>query len=140
MRGATHPDLPRWGQSCGRGLCLEQGKPDDLNVHASAWIVREWMDVCLFVVWHRRGIRTYYRFLSNIFRTPTLICALFTQHTEYTCTNAHIHMYIYSVDVRWKGLANAMSGLTCASLNFINPSTTFKPLSSFRPRGAVIGE
>lgn len=41
------------------------------------------------------------------------------------------------VDKNWKLLSNALSGLLCASFNFINPSNSISPEFSFRPRGIV---
>ncbi|CAG9853916.1 unnamed protein product [Phyllotreta striolata] len=41
------------------------------------------------------------------------------------------------VDTNWKLLANSLSGLFCASLNFIDDLNTIKPEFSFRPRGVV---
>eukprot|EP00731_Ephydatia_muelleri_P022483 Em0015g66a len=40
---------------------------------------------------------------------------------------------------QWKGLVNAMSGLLCASLNFIESTATYQPLHSFKPWGAIVG-
>ena len=37
---------------------------------------------------------------------------------------------------QWKGLVNAMSGLLCASLNFIESTATYQPLHSFKPWGS----
>ncbi|EDV26025.1 uncharacterized protein TRIADDRAFT_23458 [Trichoplax adhaerens] len=41
-----------------------------------------------------------------------------------------------SIDSAWSGLTNALSGLFCASLNFIDSTTTVSPAWSFRPEGA----
>ncbi|XP_067007276.2 GPI transamidase component PIG-T [Anabrus simplex] len=43
------------------------------------------------------------------------------------------------VDVLWKELTSALSGLLCASLNFIDASNSLSPEFSFRPSG-VVGE
>ncbi|XP_022082353.1 GPI transamidase component PIG-T-like [Acanthaster planci] len=40
-----------------------------------------------------------------------------------------------SVDESWKGLINALSGLFCASLNFIDDTNSAKPRVSFKPSG-----
>ncbi|RKO93393.1 GPI transamidase component PIG-T [Blyttiomyces helicus] len=40
-----------------------------------------------------------------------------------------------SIDAKWKGLTNALSGLFCASLNFIDQSNTAEPLMSFDAEG-----
>ncbi|KAB0797348.1 hypothetical protein PPYR_01934 [Photinus pyralis] len=42
-----------------------------------------------------------------------------------------------NVDKNWKELANSLSGLICASLNFIDTSNSISPEYSFRPNGAV---
>lgn len=42
-----------------------------------------------------------------------------------------------SVDDEWKGLTNALAGLFCASLNFVNPSNSMSPEFTFRPMGVV---
>lgn len=42
-----------------------------------------------------------------------------------------------NVDEKWKLLANTLSGLLCASFNFVDGSNTVSPEFSFRPRGAV---
>ncbi|KAF2767276.1 GPI transamidase component GPI16 [Teratosphaeria nubilosa] len=41
------------------------------------------------------------------------------------------------VERRWRGLVNSLSGLFCASLNFIDATTTTRPVLSFDPEGAV---
>lgn len=40
------------------------------------------------------------------------------------------------VDEQWKGLTNALAGLFCASLNFVDPSNSVSPEFTFRPSGA----
>ncbi|GAB1598139.1 GPI transamidase component PIG-T-like [Argonauta hians] len=42
---------------------------------------------------------------------------------------------VKSVKVRWAELVNALSGLFCASLNFMDAKSTVKPNWSFRPHG-----
>lgn len=44
-----------------------------------------------------------------------------------------------NVDKNWKELSNSLSGILCASLNFIDVSTSIKPKLSFRPKGVVSG-
>lgn len=51
--------------------------------------------------------------------------------------NNKIIFYCYSVDDEWKGLTNALAGLFCASLNFINPANSMSPEFTFRPTGVV---
>lgn len=41
------------------------------------------------------------------------------------------------VSKNWKELANSLSGLVCASLNFIDTPTSISPRISFRPSGVV---
>ncbi|EME50174.1 hypothetical protein DOTSEDRAFT_50287 [Dothistroma septosporum NZE10] len=38
---------------------------------------------------------------------------------------------------RWSGLVNSLSGLFCASLNFIDQSKTIRPMLSFEPEGDI---
>lgn len=38
---------------------------------------------------------------------------------------------------RWSGLVNSLSGLFCASLNFIDQSKTIRPILSFEPEGDI---
>nr|KAJ3419793.1 hypothetical protein HK105_006489 [Polyrhizophydium stewartii] len=42
-----------------------------------------------------------------------------------------------NVDAKWKGLTNALAGLFCASLNFIDQAVTTEPLLSFDPEGDI---
>ncbi|CAG9766033.1 unnamed protein product [Ceutorhynchus assimilis] len=42
-----------------------------------------------------------------------------------------------NVDTNWKLLSNSLSGLLCASFNFVDGSNTVSPQFSFRPRGIV---
>ena len=44
-----------------------------------------------------------------------------------------------SADAEWLGLVNAMSGLLCTHLSSIDPTSTYQPLYSFKPQGAIIG-
>ncbi|CAL7937280.1 unnamed protein product [Xylocopa violacea] len=44
---------------------------------------------------------------------------------------------VNNVDDEWKGLTNALAGLFCASLNFVNPSNSISPEFTFRPMGVV---
>ncbi|CAH1183567.1 unnamed protein product [Phaedon cochleariae] len=41
------------------------------------------------------------------------------------------------VDKNWKLLANSLSGLLCASLNFVDKSNSISPEFSFQPSGAI---
>lgn len=41
----------------------------------------------------------------------------------------------YRADHKWLTLTNALSGLFCASLNFIDSTRTVRPVMSFRPEG-----
>lgn len=38
-------------------------------------------------------------------------------------------------DARWLTLTNALSGLFCASLNFVDSTKTIRPVMSFQPEG-----
>ncbi|THG96086.1 hypothetical protein EW026_g5685 [Hermanssonia centrifuga] len=42
-----------------------------------------------------------------------------------------------SVDERWKGLRNALSGLFCASLGSLDEQRTTSPVMTFRPEGSL---
>ncbi|XJO77710.1 hypothetical protein BDV3_002252 [Batrachochytrium dendrobatidis] len=41
-----------------------------------------------------------------------------------------------SPDTKWKGLTNALAGLFCSSLNFLDQAVTSQPLLSFLPSGS----
>ena len=45
-----------------------------------------------------------------------------------------------SVDKYWKELSNVLSGIFCASLNFIDSTNTVTPTASFKPLGLANGE
>lgn len=51
--------------------------------------------------------------------------------------SAWFHRDVVNVDDEWKGLTNALAGLFCASLNFVNPSNSLSPEFTFRPTGVV---
>ncbi|XP_032675828.1 GPI transamidase component PIG-T isoform X2 [Odontomachus brunneus] len=44
---------------------------------------------------------------------------------------------VTNVDEGWKGLTNALAGLLCASLNFVDASNSMSPEFSFRPTGVT---
>ncbi|XP_063239916.1 GPI transamidase component PIG-T isoform X3 [Bacillus rossius redtenbacheri] len=44
---------------------------------------------------------------------------------------------VESVDAQWKGLSNSLSGLLCASLNFVDAANSLSPELSLRPAGVV---
>ncbi|XP_063988657.1 GPI transamidase component PIG-T [Diachasmimorpha longicaudata] len=44
---------------------------------------------------------------------------------------------VQDVDKEWKALTNALSGLLCASLNFVDSSNSMSPEFSFRPLGVL---
>lgn len=52
------------------------------------------------------------------------------------CFAVHSYLNCFSVDKKWTLLSNALSGLFCASLNFINPQQSLNPKYSFAPMGA----
>ncbi|CAL1680964.1 unnamed protein product [Lasius platythorax] len=47
---------------------------------------------------------------------------------------------VTNIDKGWKGLTNALAGLLCASLNFIDISNSMSPEFTFRPTGLVMDE
>ncbi|XP_072169564.1 GPI transamidase component PIG-T-like [Diadema setosum] len=49
------------------------------------------------------------------------------------------HEETKDVDQAWAELVNALSGLFCASLNFIDETNTVQPQLSFRPQGVASG-
>ena len=74
---------------------------------------------------YRVVIRTHYSlFWSHTSHTPctthahTIHTPMYTTHWIHIHQCTHIRMHMYSVNVRWKGLANTMPSLTCASLHF----------------------
>lgn len=44
-------------------------------------------------------------------------------------------VWFSSVDENWKELTNVLSGIFCASLNFIDSTNTVQPTASFKPLG-----
>lgn len=44
-------------------------------------------------------------------------------------------VWFSSVDENWKELTNVLSGIFCASLNFIDSTNTVEPTASFKPLG-----
>lgn len=46
---------------------------------------------------------------------------------------------LFSVDGTWKELSNVLSGIFCASLNFIDSTNTVQPSASFKPLGVGNG-
>ncbi|XP_024868411.1 GPI transamidase component PIG-T [Temnothorax curvispinosus] len=46
---------------------------------------------------------------------------------------------ITNIDDEWKGLTNALAGLLCASLNFVDASNSMSPEFTFRPTGVTDG-
>ncbi|XP_043253091.1 GPI transamidase component PIG-T [Colletes gigas] len=44
---------------------------------------------------------------------------------------------VTNVDDEWKSLTNALAGLFCASLNFVNPSNSMSPEFTFHPTGVA---
>ncbi|XP_025991634.1 GPI transamidase component PIG-T [Solenopsis invicta] len=46
---------------------------------------------------------------------------------------------ITNIDEEWKGLTNALAGLLCASLNFVDASNSMSPEFTFRPTGVTDG-
>ena len=50
---------------------------------------------------------------------------------------AWFHKNTEDIDKNWVGFTNALSGLFCASLNFMNKGITTNPIMSFRPVGLV---
>jgi phosphatidylinositol glycan class T len=46
-----------------------------------------------------------------------------------------VYADIFRADGRWLTLTNALSGLFCASLNFIDSTRTTRPVMSFEPAG-----
>jgi phosphatidylinositol glycan class T len=41
------------------------------------------------------------------------------------------------VNANWRGLTNRLSGLTCASLNFLDETTSINPEFAYRPVGNI---
>uniref|UniRef100_A0A8C7V3Q5 Phosphatidylinositol glycan anchor biosynthesis, class T n=1 Tax=Oncorhynchus mykiss TaxID=8022 RepID=A0A8C7V3Q5_ONCMY len=46
---------------------------------------------------------------------------------------------VTDVDIAWKELTNVLSGIVCASLNFIDSTNTVQPSASFKPLGVGNG-
>lgn len=54
--------------------------------------------------------------------------------------NIGLLYFSFSVDKAWKELSNILSGIFCASLNFIDSTNTVTPTASFKPLGLANGE
>lgn len=52
---------------------------------------------------------------------------------------AIIYKFFHSIDEEWKGLTNALAGLLCASLNFVDTSNSMSPEFTFRPTSVTDG-
>lgn len=59
---------------------------------------------------------------------------MFTE-TEYVVLIDYDISSHFSVDGTWKELTNVLSGIFCASLNFIDYTNTVQPSASFKPLG-----
>lgn len=51
------------------------------------------------------------------------------------CLYSFFSKFFFSVDKTWADLVNAVSGLFCSSLNFLDAKSTVAPHWSFKPRG-----
>lgn len=69
------------------------------------------------------AVHSYIRILFSVFGLLLLI------FTGFLCFN--------SVDQVWTDLINVLSGMFCASLNFMDSKATVVPQYSFRPQGAT---
>lgn len=47
------------------------------------------------------------------------------------------YFFFSNADENWKGLSSRLSGLTCASLNFLDKSTSIEPIYAFRPHATI---
>lgn len=50
-----------------------------------------------------------------------------------------MRVFFLSIDEKWKGLTNALAGLLCGSLNFVDASNSMSPEFTFRPVGVTDG-
>lgn len=57
-----------------------------------------------------------------------------------SCVICCLLCFSFSVDKAWKELSNILSGIFCASLNFIDSTNTVTPTASFKPLGLANGE
>lgn len=66
------------------------------------------------------------------------------KHFQLSLTRLRILIFPFffflSIDESWANLVNSLSGLFCASLNFIDATNTVVPNLSFRPSGVVRGK
>lgn len=69
---------------------------------------------------------------------------LFCFRLNVWCINAYLttvcFYLLFSVDGTWKELTNVLSGIFCASLNFIDSTNTVQPSASFKPLGIGNGK
>lgn len=48
-----------------------------------------------------------------------------------------LHVLFRNADDNWRGLTNRLSGLSCASLNFLDSKTSIEPFYAYRPQGKI---
>ena len=111
MHGATHPAPPPRGRSCGRGLWLEQGETDDLNT-LLVFVCMLCDQMSVFYLWKKSIALECIAVLSHSFDLT---------HISTCSCQSHWHWIAHNTLTN-----NAISGLTCASLN----SSTLPPPSS----------
>ena len=58
---------------------------------------------------------------------------------HFSCYDTFLVSMLSSVDATWMELINVLSGLFCASLNFMDGAATVSPKFSFRPQGVTSG-
>lgn len=82
--------------------------------------------------WFKEGT-TEYDHINNIIPQNNIIEKFHKTKNYYLC----ISNCLRSVDKSWKMLTSALSGLFCASLNFVEALNSLSPNLSFPPTGAV---
>ena len=70
-------------------------------------------------------------------RTEKLVKQIFVCVSRKKKNGMLWHVFVFSIDQQWTDLINVLSGMFCASLNFMDSTNTIVPRHSFRPHGAT---
>ena len=86
----------------------------------------------------KRELRSKYIYLFFLTFFCSLLHLFLSLYLNIICLCEVIVLLCSSVDKKWTLLSSALSGLFCASLNFINPQQSLNPKYSFAPTGAYV--
>lgn len=97
-------------------LTLMQG----INTHLQTnWYFKTFMNFSVLITRRWKSFKILHKIDTN------------SIHFNFSC---HFSL-LFSVDGTWKELTNVLSGIFCASLNFIDSTNTVQPSASFKPLG-----